>query len=216
MNIALIPARGGSKRIPRKNMIDFCGLPLFLWSVRQAKNAKLVDRVVVSTDDDEIAACAVESGADVVRRENVYDTQTLEEVVFHFLQEYQHTLKDNIIVLQPTSPLRMPEDIDACASKILMSVNKEEDLYLWKKIIGNDRVPVNFDLIPRRHVSCNFYRENGSIYVFPISKFMLTASRYGNTQFYPMQKWQSFEIDKPEDIEIVEYFMKTKILKGAV
>ena len=110
MNVALIPARGGSKRIPRKNMIEFCGVPLFLWSVRQAKNSRLVDRVVVSTDDDEIAACAVEDGADVVRRENVSDNQTLEEVLY--LSKDAIMDEDVVILMQPTSPLRFQDDMD--------------------------------------------------------------------------------------------------------
>ena len=213
MNIALILAKGESRRVHKKNMMEFCGLPLFIWSVRQAQASKLIDRVVVSTDDDEIADLALKEKADVVRRENVLDSQTLEEAVVHFFQNYDIKKNyDTIICLQPTSPLRLPEDIDNALRQLkrtkvnsIFSCNIEDDLFLWDGRLS----PVTFE---RRSRIKDFYvRENGSFYIFEVSQFI--GSRYaGLVGFYPMHKWQSFEIDEPEDIEIVEYFMKKKIL----
>lgn len=206
VNIALIPARGGSKRIPRKNMMDFCGMPLFLWSVRQAQASKLIDKVVVSTDDDEISACAVEYGADVVRRGKANATQTLDDVVSHFLANYEKPNK--IVLLQPTSPIRLPGDIDRCIDKgrsgSAFSGHWTNDVFLW----DHWRNPQNFYRGYRKLFGVKQFLENGSIYFFKPG-----YDRYGSIpKFYPMHKWQSVEIDEPEDVEIVEFFMKKYII----
>ena len=106
MNIAVIPARSGSKGIPNKNIIDFMGKPLIYWSILSAKASKCIDRVVVSTDSKEIAIVAENCGAEVLNRPESLsqdDTKTIEVLKYHsnFLNEY-----DNLFVLQPTSPLR--------------------------------------------------------------------------------------------------------------
>jgi pseudaminic acid cytidylyltransferase len=90
--IAIIPARGGSKRIPRKNIKDFCGMPMVAWSIETAKNSRLFDRIIVSTDDDEIAKVAKEWGAEVpfMRPSELSDDfASTDSVLLHAVQESQ-------------------------------------------------------------------------------------------------------------------------------
>ena len=209
--IALIPARGDSKRIPRKNLIDFCGHPLVSWSIRQALESS-VDRVYVSTDDEEIADVSRDYGADVIERpsELASDTSTLEEVINHFLTKIE---PDRLVILQATSPLRTSHDIDSLVKKLdfclgVVSGNVEPDLFLWE-----NQKEVTFNRNPRRLRKSDFIRENGSMYGFHVRQYQ--GLRYiDDFDFYWMHKWKSFEIDEPEDIDICEFFMRKYILKG--
>ena len=209
----LIPARGGSKRIPRKNLNDFCGKPLVVWSIEQALASTGIDKVYVSSEDTEILNVALTYGAEIVLRpdELAQDSSTLEEVIEHFLKEVP---TDVLVVLQPTSPLRLPGDIENCIQQMAAtlnsacwSVNVEDDLFLW-----NDEIePYNFER-DWREVS-TFYRENGSIYCFTAEGFKNHQSRYAGAKCISyMQKWQSYEIDEPEDVRVCEALMKEFIL----
>ena len=211
MNIALIPARSGSKRIHGKNFMDFCGKPLVDWSVIQAINSSLIDNIVVSTDNLEyspINPCVI------LPRPNNFctDTTTQEEVISHAIESLKLEEYDNIILLQPTSPLRLPGDIDGCIENRGMSVNFEDDLFLWSET--HDPVTFKFQLRDKGI----FYRENGSVYVINVGDFKITKSRYprGFSKFTRFQKWQQFEIDEPSDVPIVEYFMRKMILKEEI
>jgi len=112
---ALIIARGGSKRIPRKNLVDICGLPLVAWSIIQAKTARLVDEVWVSTDDDEIQEVSEKYGARVIRRpewmmDDKYSGGVPTRHGVRMIKELGEF--DAIMSILPTSPLRMPGDMD--------------------------------------------------------------------------------------------------------
>jgi CMP-N,N'-diacetyllegionaminic acid synthase len=115
--LGLIPARGGSKGIPRKNLAPLAGRPLLAWTVDAARAAQELTRVVVSTDDDEIAAAA---GVEVLRRppELAQDGTPMLDVVRHAVGELS---PDVVVLLQPTSPLRRPEHVDACVRLLLES-----------------------------------------------------------------------------------------------
>jgi len=220
MTVCIIPARGGSKRIPRKNVINFCGDPLIYWTIKQAKQSR-VDKVYVSTDDPEIKAITMELGASVIERPpNLSGDNITSDAV------WSHTVKtiteqvDVIVGLQCTSPLRFPEDIDDSISMLhndkldsVVSVCLEDDLFLWDSL-GRQ---VTFSKIDRK-LKGKFYRENGSIYVFKRQVIESPDSgytRYGQkTGFFVMQDWQGFEIDTPEDVTICEYFMRKKVLSG--
>jgi CMP-N-acetylneuraminic acid synthetase len=202
----LIPARGGSKRIPRKNLIDFCGKPLMVWSIEQALVSKEIDKVYVSSEDAEILDCAVLNGAEIVLRPDklTQDNSTLEDVIEHFLSEVP---TDILVVLQPTSPLRLPGDINNCIKRNCMSVNYEDDLFLWRHI-----EPLTFNRNPR-FLYDSYWQENGSIYVIKVSEFGKHGRYNLQPNFMPMHKWQSYEIDEPEDIRVCEALMKEFILK---
>ena len=123
--LAIIPARGGSKGLPRKNIIDLAGKPLIAWSIQSALKSHTVDRVVVSTDCSKIAQIAKNYGAEVpFLRPNslATDTATTESAMLHtifWLESNQHYFPDNTILLQPTSPFRTSKQIKEKASPIL-------------------------------------------------------------------------------------------------
>jgi len=118
--LALIPARGGSKRLPGKNVAPFCGRPLIAWTIQAALAAGSVDRVVVSTDDDAITAAALEAGAEVpFRRPAVLasDAAGSVDVALHALDALGDPARI-LLLLQPTSPLRQAQDIDAALRRL--------------------------------------------------------------------------------------------------
>ena len=123
MILAIIPARGGSKGIPRKNLQEVLGVPLVTHTIRHAQISGLVDHVVVSTDDAEIATVAAEAGAEVVRRpaEIAGDTVPSESALLHVLEEFAgHEVDDPelLVFLQATSPVRRSEHIDGAICQI--------------------------------------------------------------------------------------------------
>ena len=113
--IAIIPARAGSKGIKDKNIIDFCGKPLIAWSIEQAKAAKCIDEVFVSTDGEKIANVAERYGAKVIWRpeELATDTATSEDAIIHAVLEVEKKMSvKTVVFLQATSPIREKNDID--------------------------------------------------------------------------------------------------------
>src|ERR671933_1940916 len=119
--LGLIPARGGSKGIPGKNLAPLCGRPLLAWTVGAACAAGSLDRVVVSTDSDEIAAAARELGADVLERpaELARDDTPMRDVVLHALEELGRP--EVLALLQPTSPLRRAAHVDEAVALLRRS-----------------------------------------------------------------------------------------------
>lgn len=217
MNIALIPARKGSKRIPNKNMLMFCGLPLIHWSIEQAFDSVDVDMVYVSTDCPRVREYAEEMLCSVIIRppDLAQDSTTTETVIEHAIEEIGIGSNDRLVLLQPTSPLRLPNDIDNAISASVrgfnvVSVSPEPDLFLWK----NDYA-VTFDIMTRKLHLGDLYRENGSIYVINVP---MGHNRYGNrdVKFYEQKRWQCHEIDEPEDIGLVSYLMQSNIIGGRI
>ena len=129
--IGVIPARGGSKRCPRKNIKEFRGKPLIQWAHESAVDSKYIDHLIVSTEDHEIMQVALKLDYDVVIRPKKFatDDATNEDVLRHVLSYCHH---DIIVLLQPTSPLRTVDDIDWCIGEVekfdkpCMSYNKED------------------------------------------------------------------------------------------
>lgn len=120
--VAIIPARGGSKRVPRKNLRNLGGRALIAWSIQAAKEAETVSRVIVSTDDEEIANVAQGWGAEVSMRppELATDASRIEDALLHvFCKETQAAWPDLVVTLQPTSPIRRPGLIDECVRKLV-------------------------------------------------------------------------------------------------
>ena len=111
--LGVIPARGGSKRFPRKNLAHFKGLPLVVWAIRQGEKSSYIDTLVCSTDDDEIEIMALMHGCKALKRPAhlATDGASNEDVLRHALAIYP---ADYVVLLQPTSPLRATEDIDVC------------------------------------------------------------------------------------------------------
>jgi len=120
--ITIIPARGGSKSIPRKNIIDFCGKPLIVWSIEQAQKSKNIQEVFITTDDREITEVARQSGAVVIQRprELATDIASSEAALLHAIAVIEKQRKiDLVVFLQATSPLRENADIDNAIDRFL-------------------------------------------------------------------------------------------------
>ncbi len=223
MNIlCIIPARGGSKGIPRKNIIPVAGKPLIAWSIQTALAATTINRLIVSTDDDEIAAVSESYGAEIIHRpaKLANDTASSESALQHVLDELaarEHYQPDLVVFLQATSPYRLPADIDGAVNLLLQenydsvfSACPEHFIGRWGQDENGCARPLNFDPAnrPRRQDSHIEYLENGSIYVFKPHVLKETGARMaGRIGLYPMPMERSFQIDAPEDLELFDKLM---------
>ena len=226
----IIPARGGSKGIPKKNTVDFCGKPLIEWTIEQACSCKYISDVFVPTDDDEISRISNNAGATsiITPKELNSDTAMTEGKLLYTLKFLERLESEFVVFLQCTSPLRYDSDLDLAIEKFrqekyasMFSCSIHYDFMLWKRFkVFNENYlkPVTFDPWnrKRRQDMPKHYLENGSIYIFKPWVLTKYKNRFGgNIGAYEMHDWQSFQIDTPEDIEICTYFMKTKILDKA-
>lgn len=221
MNVAIIPARGGSKGLPGKNIRPLAGKPLIVWSIDQALSSSSVNRVIVSTDDEEIASISESAGAEVIYRPASIsgDTASSESALRHVLDTLaeRDEAPENLIFLQCTSPIRPPGCIDQAfeeyASKgadSLLSVTQCHRFF-WKLSEDGFGEPQNYDPLqrPRRQEMDNFYQENGSIYIFSRAMFEKNGSRLGGKiALFVMDDQTSYEIDSPTDFVIVDMLMK--------
>jgi len=226
---AIIPARGGSKGIPRKNLCQIGGKPLIAYIIASALKAKSVSKVIVSTDDSEIASVSTQYGAEFIIRppEISGDLASSESAILHTL-EY---LKDNddipeiTVFLQCTSPLTQSEDIDS-AIQLLLKENADTAFsatqfyhFLWKNDESNNAVEINHDKKSRkRRQDCDIqYLENGAIYVMKTQGFLKRKHRFfGKTVIFSMPLERSFEIDNPIDLEIVETIIRERIYQHKI
>jgi len=217
--LAIIPARGGSRGVPRKNVRPLAGRPLLAHTIDHALAAHRVTRVVVSTDDAEIGAIATQGGAEVIWRpaEISGDTATTESALLHALDALQTAegyAPDLVVLLQCTSPLRLPGDIDRAVETLLE--NRADSLlslvpfgrFLWQVGADGRPQPYNYDYRrrPRRqeHTS-GLYVENGSIYI--MRPWVLREENNclgGRIAHYVMHPLTIVEIDAPEDFALAE------------
>jgi len=169
--IAVIPARGGSKEIPGKNIRPLAGEPLVVHTIRAALAARLVNRVVVSTDSAEIAAIAREAGAEVVTRppELAADESPTEDALIHAVESLGEDA-DYVVTLEPTSPLRTPELIDACVERALAEdadavITVVETRDVLGRVEDGHFHPLDPDSPRRRQDRTPFFRESSTVYV---------------------------------------------------
>jgi N-acylneuraminate cytidylyltransferase len=214
--IAIIPARGGSRGIKKKNIKLLVDKPLIAYSIEQSLNSKQIIETYVSTEDNEIKDVAIKYRAKVIDRpvELASDTASTESVLLH-AAEYLNNEFDYIVLLQPTSPLRYSSQIDEAIDLIinqqgdsLLSVY-ENHSFLWNR----NGTPINYDYKarPRRQDKNWEFVENGSIYITKKETLLKEKNRLGNKIItYLMPKWMSFEIDETLDFKLVEYLIKTK------
>ena len=220
--LAIIPARGGSKGIPRKNIIQLHGKPLIAHSINCAKESKYVNRVVVSTDDEEISRVAIQYGAEVVMRPSELsgDDAPSEQAIIHtleYLGKSENYEPDIVVFLQATSPYRLPDDIDGAILKLqenncdcVFSACPEHFTGRWRITQEFGARPVNYE-IGSRQMRQNYpieYLENGSIYVFKPWVILQTNDRLGGEiSIYEMPALRSFQIDSVEDFELLEHLL---------
>ncbi|MDT4969342.1 MAG: CMP-N,N-diacetyllegionaminic acid synthase [Acidobacteriota bacterium] len=224
--VGLITARGGSKGIPRKNIASLAGKPLIAWTIKAAQESRALDRIIVSTDDPEIADVAREWGADVPFMrppELAADDSPHHGVVIHairWLESQPAPPPDYIMLLQPTSPLRKAEDIDAAAA---IAAEKDADAvisvcpthdhpYISKRIADDGRL-LNFVEPPKgylpRQALPPVYALNGAIYL--VRREVMLASEDWNTPrtfAYVMPPERSVDIDSPWDLHLVDVILR--------
>ena len=222
--LGIIPARGGSKGIPHKNIIDLCGKPLISYSVIAGLASKYIDYLMVSTDDEEIAKVAKEYGAEVPfmrPAELASDTSRTIDAVLHVLENLkkQGQLYDVLVLLQPTQPLRTSTDIDHAIEryfemgcKSLVSVSPVDDHPLLIRSIERDV------LVPllKRPSTCRrqdmppYYRINGCIYINEVGQIDENTSFNDNIVPFVMGKEHSIDIDESSDLVMARYYIGLK------
>jgi len=218
--VAIIPARGGSKGVPKKNLQKICGKPLIYWSIMQARASNFVNSVWVSSDDDEILSCAVSFGAKTITRPlNISnDTASSESAWLHSLKHIRSTENsvDLILGMQATSPIRAKFDIDNaiesfCVNELdsLFTANSIKDFHIWKKNkVSFEADNYNFkNRKPRQKMEEKFL-ENGSFYLFKPEILEKEHNRLGGKiGCYVMEAYQMPQIDNFEDIKLCETIM---------
>ncbi len=215
--LAIVPARGGSKGIPRKNLALYSGRPLLLHTLEAALRAPSVDRVVVSTDDDEIARTAGEAGAEVVERpaELAGDEASSESALLHVLdtlRDREGYEPDRVVFLQATSPLRRGDDVDHAVERFertgadsLFSACRIHG-FVWRRR-GEELKALTYDPDhrERRQEIGEDYLENGSIYVMKPWVLRELGNRLGGkVEVYEMDPLDSFQVDEPGDLALLD------------
>lgn len=227
--IAIIPARGGSKGLPRKNLVSLGDYPLIYWTIKRAQNSKYIDRVLISSDDDEILDYSIAVGAEIIKRPAKYatDNSSSVEVLMHALDtlSIKNTTK-LIAFLQPTSPLRTTGSINKAIEYSLdnnynyvMSVSSisKSPYHMYLESDDNLLIPLyNPQNIKsaRRQDLPNTFISNGAIYLVKANYFYKQQSFKPNEiHSFKMEDWESIDIDTMEDLEIAEKVISNKKLK---
>jgi CMP-N-acetylneuraminic acid synthetase len=216
----LIPARGGSKGIPRKNVKPIAGKPLIVWTIEAALRSSLLQAVVVSTDDAEIAAVARHAGAQVpfMRPSVLAQDQTPGlDPVLHALRELPQY--DAVLLLQPTSPLRDTQDIDACLllamhnqAPSVVSVSEPDTHPYWTyqltEGLGLERL-IDAPAVASRQDLPTVMALNGALYFAEAAWLRRNASFIGKgTLAYVMPRERSVDLDTALDWKLAELLLK--------
>ncbi|KKL87138.1 hypothetical protein LCGC14_1937700 [marine sediment metagenome] len=225
--VTIILARGGSKGIPGKNIVDFCGKPLIVWTIEQLQSSKGIDSIWVSSDSEDILTIGRNNGAQTIcRPHNISgDSATSESGWLHALEIIENKVGkvDIAIAPQVTSPLREPADIERglrdfqgqkCDSMFSCSV--VEDLFFWEKGSDENIKSVNYDYKNRgrRQDISKQYIENGSFYLFKPEVLRQCNNRLGGKiGMTQMAFWKMFEIDSMEDLKMCEALMRAFLLR---
>jgi CMP-N,N'-diacetyllegionaminic acid synthase len=225
--LGIIPARGGSKGIPRKNIRELAGKPLIAWTIEVAKKSMYIDRLILSSEDKEIIQVAKEWGCEapfVRPMELAQDDTPGIDPVLHAINELQGY--DYVVLLQPTSPLRIVEDIDGCIEKCLknnvnacVSVTEPSKSPYWMFTINEEEKL--FPLIKaekeisRRQDLPAVYALNGAVYVARCDWLQERKSFITDeTLAYVMPYERSFDIDSELDLKICDMLLSSSKEKG--
>lgn len=215
--LGIIPARGGSKGVPRKNVRDFCGKPLIAWTIEAAKKSRYIDRLILSSDDEEIMAVAKDLGCEVPFKrpaELSQDTTLGTEPPLHAIEEIPGF--DLFVLLQPTSPLRSTVDIDSaldffveqkCPVCFSVTESDKNPQWMYERAEDGRLSPILGDAPPKllRQEAAPVFVVNGAIYVadcgwYRENKAFLVPDARG----YVMPKERSLDIDSEIDFKIGE------------
>jgi CMP-N-acetylneuraminic acid synthetase len=237
--LAVIPARGGSVRVPRKNIKLLHGKPLIAYAIEAARDAETIDRIIVSTDDDEIKRVAIEYGAEVpfMRPADISEDVPTEDVALHaveWLRNNDSYSPGILVCLEPPSPFRKAEHIDRCVNSIIADKDLDSALTVtnvrgyrpeWMVRIGTDNLITPY--------TDYFTREGEALLKFPASQEFEPLYRSVGLVFScrtsALKKYKSFvgrkcmaieidgkdtlDLDYPEDFDICEIIMKKHVMK---
>jgi len=222
----IILARGGSKGILNKNIIDFCGKPLIAWTIEQCLSSKHVSDVWVSSDSQEILGVAEKYGAKSIRRPDDIsgDSASSESAWIHAIEVIESDNKINLVLApQVTSPLRETRDIDGAIKLFqeegydsMFSSSIAEDLFFWQENEYKVLQSINYDYLnrKRRQDVPKQIIENGSFYLFKPEVIKKYNNRFGGKiGFSKMEFWKMFEIDNAEDMKMCSALMKEFLIK---
>ena len=211
---AIIPARGGSKRIPRKNIVPFKGKPLIGWTIEAALQSQCFDRVMVSTDDDEIAEVALRYGAEIpfIREQYADDHSTVSQVIHHALEKIGQ--QDGIVAqLLPACPLRNANDIKNALSEFkdkvfMISVTKYGWLNPWwahQIEDGKGTALFTKEIKQRSQDLPDVYCPSGAIWLAQVDNFLKEKTFYGKDYcLFPLSWISAVDIDNYDDLEMAE------------
>jgi len=228
--LAIIPARGGSKGLPRKNIKEFVGKPLIYWTIKAGLNSKYIDELMVTTDDSEIAKISSKYGAKVpfMRPEELAsDKSPTFDCIKHTIEYYKENKGksfDIIICLEPTSPLRKKGDIDNMLEKLFNNEKEVDSIIsigevsehpsIMKKII-DDKYESFFNelkMTTRRQDNSPAYFPYGVAYIAKSKSYLSEKTFYTKkSTYYLIERFQCYEIDDHYDFICNELIMKEKI-----
>lgn len=222
--LAVIPARGGSKGLPRKNIKTMAGKPLISWTIEAAQASAYIDRLVLSSEDEEIIEVAHSFGCEVpfVRpAELAEDESSGIDPILHALEQLPGY--DVVVVLQPTSPLRTTTDIDECLrffqaahAQVCVSMTEADKKPHWMFFLSTDHhlqpVIKQDEIGARRQDLPEVYLPNGALFIAS-SEYLLRSKSFYTDQTigYLMPKERSYEIDDLIDFKICEYLLNNSI-----
>jgi len=219
--LAIIPARGGSKRLPHKNVLDLNGKPLIAYSIEAGLDSSYIDKVVVTSDDDEILTISKKYGAVTINRPNelASDIATTFDAIKHAVDNCEKY--DYIVLLQPTSPLRNEKHIDEAVelleskkSNAVVSVCKMDHNPMWSNVLDHSLSMKGFlgdEILNKRGQDLDkYYRLNGAIYICETDKLLKEESFFlkDNIFAYKMNRESSIDIDEEIDFKMAKVFLK--------
>jgi len=227
---SIIPARGGSKRLPNKNILPLAGKPLICYTVEASLQTNRIDKTIVTTDSDQIIDIVKDYDIDIIKRPDYLatDTATTNDVILHVLSTLQNQ-PDFIILLQPTSPLRntrhINEAIDLLLSKnadAVISVCEMDHSPLWANTLPKDLSMANFlrDEIKNRRSQDlpTYYRINGAIYICNTSHFMKERTLFLADKIfaYIMPRQVSIDVDNSYDFVVSAALLSNRATDDSV
>tara|TARA_R110002051_G_scaffold325814_3_gene431631 strand:- start:4547 stop:5209 length:663 start_codon:yes stop_codon:yes gene_type:complete len=215
--VAVIPARGGSKGVPYKNIKSVGGLPLIAHSILFAKKSKSIERVIVSTDDKKISDIAEAYGAEVVSRpeELSQDSSSVEGCLKHVVEALNYNESFGVVVLQPTSPVRKDETLNSMLE--IFKVNQRTTITITEKtnsrlgkITANAYSPINYVMGKGRQEIESIYQESGNIYIMHSELIRLNKCFSQDVNYHIISQRESVDIDTHFDLELANLILNEK------
>jgi CMP-N,N'-diacetyllegionaminic acid synthase len=223
--IAIIPARCGSKGLPGKNIKDLLGKPVIAYTIEEALKSKYIDEVIISTDSQEIEDVAISLGAKshFLRPKELAldDSKAIDNYIYtvnRLNNDFDYSV-DSFVVLQPTSPLRIVQDIDGAIKLFkekkadsVVSYTEEHHPITWHKYIDNNGKFENIfeeKLLNRQDIRSSYF-SNGAVMVFKYDLLKINKYFSDNSYAYIMPRRRSVDIDTLEDFRYIEFLLRYK------